>query len=196
MQFNHFKRIMQDWYQDCVQHDQLQSDRLLRWRNIEPAAGQFLLQWIRASHSKNVLELGTSNGFSSAWLAYALALNAGQLCTVEIERTRIHLAQQRLKNLSLNNIDYLHADAVDVLASAQPKTFDLIFLDAERCFYQDYVADLKRLLLAQSGTSLIVDNVISHAAELTEFLPQFTTDTRFICCTLEIGSGLFIATSL
>lgn len=50
--------------------------------------------------------------------------------------------------------------------------------------------DLKRLLIFQS--ILVVDNVISHADEVAEFLAEFETDESFLCSTLPIGAGLFL----
>jgi predicted O-methyltransferase YrrM len=93
--------------------------------------------------------------------------------------------------LNLNDsVSVQQADAKDFLAQAD-KPFDMIFLDAERQFYMDYAADLVRLL--DFGSALIVDNVISHAAEVADFLAYFEQDNSLLCTTLPIGAGLFMA---
>ena len=69
--------------------------------------------------------------------------------------------------------------------------FDLIFLDAERQFYSDYAERLHKILSV--GSVLIVDNVLSHSDEVCEFLAKFKNNSRYICHTLDIGAGLFMA---
>ena len=67
----------------------------------------------------------------------------------------------------------------------------MIFLDAERQFYHDYLKGLHQVLGV--GSVLIVDNVISHCDDVGEFLAAFKNDPRYICHTLDIGAGLFMA---
>ena len=89
MNFRTFKQRMDVWYQQCKIHDELQPDRLSRWRNLEPESAYFLMQLITLKQATSVLELGTSNGFSTAWLAYALKqISGGFLATVEIDEIR------------------------------------------------------------------------------------------------------------
>jgi len=79
-------------------------------------------------------------------------------------------------------------DAADYLADGT-EPFDLILLDAERGSYVSYWQDLKRLLQS-SGSTLIVDNVISHAAEVKEFLELIKDDEDYMSTILPIGAGL------
>lgn len=66
-------------------------------------------------------------------------------------------------------------------------------LDAERDTYVDYWTHLARLLKPKGGV-LLVDNVISHAAEVEEFIQLIQQDSRFIMSTLPIGAGLLMVT--
>jgi predicted O-methyltransferase YrrM len=64
-------------------------------------------------------------------------------------------------------------------------------LDAERDAYVDYWNNLQHII-APKGGILIVDNVISHAAEVQEFIALVQSDARFITTTLSVGAGLFL----
>ena len=79
-------------------------------------------------------------------------------------------------------------DASDYLAKAT-ESYDLILLDAERGCYVSYWNDLKRLLQF-SGNTLIVDNVISHAAEVKDFLELIKADENYMSTILPVGAGL------
>lgn len=71
------------------------------------------------------------------------------------------------------------------------KTFDFILLDAERPAYENYWPDLKRLMKPKGGV-LIIDNVISHAAEVSSFLALIKKDENFMSSILPVGAGLCI----
>ena len=69
--------------------------------------------------------------------------------------------------------------------------YDFILLDAERNVYVDYWTYLQKMIHPQGGV-LIVDNVISHAAEVESFIELVKNDERFMTMKLPIGAGLFI----
>ncbi|WP_409485441.1 class I SAM-dependent methyltransferase [Arsenicicoccus dermatophilus] len=58
-----------DFYRDCVEPDRVRSDRLARWRNLKPDSAELLAVVTRAAGPRTILELGTSNGYSTCWLA-------------------------------------------------------------------------------------------------------------------------------
>lgn len=189
-----FHKAMQVWYQQCLDHDAKQNDRLNRWRNLETESAQFIGQLIQIGQINHVLEIGTSNGYSTAWLAYFIKNFNGKLDTVEIDAKRSALAEAKLKEFKLNEYVKFHIDDAKVFLEHALADYQLIFLDAERVYYMDYVADLKRLLASKLGTTLVVDNVVSHAAEVEDFIKIFTTDASYITSVLPIGAGLFICT--
>lgn len=197
MLFEKFKIYADTLYQIDKEFDNLQTDRLTRHRHLEPESAQFLASLMIGKHAQNVLEIGTSTGYSTLWLAYALAQlskngkNPATLISIELDNQRLLTAKNHLLTLQLSEFVTLQqVDAKDFLAQSQ-ENFDMIFLDAERTFYGEYVADLKRIL--PFGGILVVDNVVSHANEVTEFLAEFEADESFLCSTLLIGAGLFMA---
>lgn len=189
-----FKARINDLYVSFKKHDDTQKDRLQRYRNIEPDSAQFLAMQIRIQKSKKVLEIGTSTGYSTLWLADALQVTQGQLTTLEIDATRSQQAQQFAQEFGLDPlIQFWVGDAKDYLAECTEK-YDLILLDAERDAYVDYWSDLKRLLSKQGGV-LIVDNVISHAEEVKAFTHLVKEEGNYLLSTLSLGAGLLVITA-
>lgn len=98
-----------------------------RWRNLEPESAEFISVIIRAQQTKNMLEIGTSNGFSTLWFADALKSTQGKLITIEIEKDRTEAARNYLNNFDLiQQVELITMDAKDYLNSIE-KEFSLIF---------------------------------------------------------------------
>ncbi len=180
-------------YQQLHEEDNTKENRLEKWRNLEPESAEFISILIRTQQSRNVLELGTSNGFSTLWIADALKKSNGKLVSIEIEKSRTELAEKHLINFHLiDNVELITADAKDFLFQAEP-IYDVIFLDAERKYYVEYWSYLKNLL-NKKGSLLIVDNVISHKNEVAEFISIIESTDDFIISTINIGAGILLVT--
>ena len=188
-----FLQRLNELYQSFIKFDATQCDRIKRYRNIEPESALFLAMQIRIQQSKRILEIGTSTGYSTLWLADAAQVTGGQVTTVEIDEKRTQQAKEYAKELQVDDvIDFLVGDAQQFLENSQQK-YDFILLDAERDAYLNYWKYLQNMIENQSGV-LIVDNVISHSAEVKSFITEVKQDQRFITTTLPIGAGLFIVT--
>ena len=186
-----FQQRMQTLYQQFIAFDALQTERTQRYRNIEPESALFLAMQIRVQQSKKILEIGTSTGYSTLWLANAAQETQGQITTLEIEPDRSAQAQQYAQELGLDHvIDFRIGDAQAFLNN-NLNHYDFILLDAERDAYVDYWNNLQHMIVPKRGI-LIVDNVISHAAEVQEFIALVQSDARFITTTLSVGAGLFL----
>lgn len=188
-----FLQRLNELYQSFIKFDATQCDRIKRYRNIEPESALFLAMQIRIQQSKKILEIGTSTGYSTLWLADAAQVTGGQVTTVEIDEKRTQQAKEYAKELQVDDvIDFWVGDAQHYLEKNQEK-YDFILLDAERDAYLNYWKYLQNMIENQSGV-LIVDNVISHSAEVKSFITEVKQDQRFITTTLPIGAGLFIVT--
>ncbi|WP_457968799.1 O-methyltransferase [Acinetobacter calcoaceticus] len=184
-----FLQRVADLYDTFKRHDAQQADRLLRYRNIEAESAKLLSQFIRMQQAKAILEIGTSTGYSTLWLAEAAQATGGQVTTVEIDAKRSAEAKRHVAELELSEIvQFWVGDAADYLKEVQ-ETFDFILLDAERNAYENYWPDLKRLIKPKGGV-LIIDNVISHAAEVKSFLELIKNDQNFMSSILPVGAGL------
>lgn len=189
-----FQHYMQALYQNFTAFDAQQTDRIQRYRNVEPESALFLAIQIHIQQSKEILEIGTSTGYSTLWLAHAVQQTQGRVTTLEIDPARTAQAQHHAQELGLDDvIDFWVGDAEKYLAKATQQ-YDFIFLDAERDAYVGYWAFLQKMLNPCGGV-LIVDNVISHAAQVKCFIELIENDPRFISMTLPIGAGLYMVCS-
>ncbi len=186
-----FERFMQELYEKFHRHDLKQADRLHRYRNIEPESGRFLSMLIRAQQSKHILEIGTSTGFSTLWLAEAARHTQAMITTLEVDAKRVAQAKQYATEIDLADLINFKVIDAQVYLEGEQEIFDFILLDAERDAYVSYWPHLSRLLKAKGGL-LVVDNVISHAAEVEEFIALIQQDPRFIMSTIPIGAGLLM----
>lgn len=186
-----FQQRMHTLYQSFIQFDALQTNRIQRYRNIEPESALFLAMQIRIQKSKTILEIGTSTGYSTLWLADAAQETQGHVTTLEIDQFRTTQAQQYAQELALDSvIDFWVGDA-HVFLENNVQQYDFILLDAERNVYVDYWTYLQKMIHPQGGV-LVVDNVISHAAEVESFIELVKNDERFMTMKFPIGAGLFI----
>ena len=186
-----FERFMQELYEKFHRHDLKQADRLHRYRNIEPESGRFLSMLIRAQQSKSILEIGTSTGYSTLWLAEAARQTQAMITTLEVDAERVIQAKQYATEIDLADLINFKVIDAQVYLEAEQEIFDFILLDAERDAYVSYWPHLSRLLKAKGGL-LVVDNVISHAAEVEEFIALIQQDPRFIMSSVPIGAGLLM----
>ncbi len=186
-----FLNRVNELYQGFIKFDSTQVDRLNRYRNIEPESALYLAMQIRIQQSKRILEIGTSTGYSTLWLANAAQETDGQITTLEIDALRTAQAKKYAEELNLDHvIDFIVTDAQDFLQHSS-EVYDFILLDAERNAYLNYWVYLQKMINPKGGV-LIVDNVISHASEVKAFIQQVKQDGRFMTTTLSLGAGLFL----
>jgi predicted O-methyltransferase YrrM len=172
-------------------HDARHADRLARWRNVEPETAALLGVLIRAKPAPRVLEIGTSNGYSTIWLGDAAQATGGALVTLEIEPERTALARENVARAGLaSTVDLRTEDAGPALRAFPDGAFDVVFLDSERDAYAGYWPHLVRVL-APAGL-LAVDNVISHAEEVADFRALVARDERVTEAIVPIGAGVLL----
>jgi predicted O-methyltransferase YrrM len=178
-------------YEAGRSHDAAQDDRLARWRNVEPETAEMLGVLVRALAASRVLEIGTSNGYSTLWLGDAVEAVDGIVVSLELLPERTALAAEHVAQAGLSEaVELRTEDAARALASFDDASFDVVFLDAERPFYVDYWPDLARVL-ARPGL-LAVDNVLSHADEVADFRALVEADDRVVSSVVPVGAGVLL----
>jgi predicted O-methyltransferase YrrM len=169
-----------------------QADRLDRRRNLEPDSAALIAVLVRATRAARILEIGTSNGYSTIWLADAAADVGGRVITVEIDAERSRTADRNLSAAGdprlVDVVDFVVADAGEHLRTCDGPC-DLILLDAERPAYVSYWPDLLRLLRPAGGL-LVVDNVLSHAEQVAEFRSAVDAEPSVTATVASVGAGL------
>ena len=173
------------------QHDASVTDRSGRMLNITPDTGEFLAVMTRATGATRILEIGTSNGYSTLWLADAAGAGA-LVTTVELLPEKAALARSNFTRACLKErIDQVEGDAGAYLAGCADASVDLLFLDAERRAYLDWWPQLARVL--RPGGLLVVDNAVSHAQEMAPFMQTVRADSGWSSSLVQVGKGQFLA---
>jgi predicted O-methyltransferase YrrM len=182
---------LEDLYRRGHEHDAEKADRLERLRNVEPDTAQLLAVLVRALGAKRLLELGTSNGYSTLWLADAARSVDGSVLSVDVDPTRTAQAIEHLSHVKLQDyVELRTEDGALTLSRAVEASLDMIFLDAERSAYCDYWTNLLRVL--RPGGLLVVDNVLSHAEEVQAFRKLVQDEDGVTEAVVPIGAGVLL----
>ena len=172
-------------------HDEQREDRLQRLRNVEPETAELLGVLVRAMNATRVLEIGTSNGYSTIWLGDAAEAVGGTVLSLEIEADRTAQATENVAEAGVGEFVELRTqDAAEALRSFADGAFDLIFLDAERNAYVGYWPDLLRVL--RDRGLLVVDNCLSHAKELVDFSELVYSSEGVTSTLVTVGAGVLL----
>jgi predicted O-methyltransferase YrrM len=175
-------------------NDARETARPKRMLNITRDTGRLLWILVRAMGATRILEVGTSNAFSTIWLADAARSTGGRVTTLELNPARIALARANLVTAGLEGVvDIIEGPAADALSSL-PGPFDVVFLDADRPSYLVYLELVVPKLRA--GGMLIADNATSHAHELQDYLGRVKSHPQLFAVTVPIGNGEQISLKL
>jgi predicted O-methyltransferase YrrM len=168
-------------------NDARETERGKRLLNITPETGQFLAILVKSMRATHILEVGTSNGYSTIWLAWAARDIGGHVTTIERAADKVGMAHTNLARAGFaERVTVRQGVALDLLTHmAGP--FDLIFLDADRPNYPAYLDPLLRLL--RKGGLLVTDNVTSHAHEVEDFRRRLKADPALETVTVPLGNG-------
>jgi caffeoyl-CoA O-methyltransferase len=153
--------------------------------NVPMDDGRFLRMLVESIGAKNVVEIGTSNGYSALWMLLGLKSTGGKLTTFEIEASSIKLARQNFKSAGVDNI----ATVVEGDAHEKVKTLkepiDLLFLDADKDGYYDY---LKQLLpLVRPGGLIVAHNMDQGGTQ--SYIESVTKNADLDTLFINTGSG-------
>ena len=133
--------------------------------NVSPTQGKLLHVLARAQGARRILEIGTLGGYSTIWLARALPAD-GRLISLEVDPKHAEVARANLAHAGLSSIVEIclgpALDTLPKLVSEGRGPFDLIFIDADKPGYADYLK--WSLKLARTGTLIIADNVVRKGA--------------------------------
>ncbi|MBI3456976.1 MAG: O-methyltransferase [Candidatus Rokubacteria bacterium] len=170
-----------------AEHDAQESERSRRMLNITPDTGRLLWILVRAARATRIVEVGTSNAYSTIWLADAARATGGRVVTLELDADKVRQARANLVRAGLaDRVEIREGPAAQTLA-ALPGPFDFVFLDADRGNYRTYL-DLVLPRLVPGGL-LVADNVVSHRHELEEYLTRVKSHADLFSVTLPVGKG-------
>jgi len=159
--------------------------------NVPYVDGQTLHDIIIKNRYTSALEIGTSTGHSTIWIAWAMSKTGGKVVTIEIDETRHRKALKNIAEAGLSAfVDARLGDAHDLVRKL-PGPFDFVFSDADKEWYQQYFIDIDPKL--KVGGCFTTHNVIDGLTD-KEYLryvqtrPDYTTTID-----RKSGAGIMIS---
>lgn len=164
-----------------------------RLRQIPPETGKFIALLAAAAPEGTYLEIGTSAGYSTLWLALACMELGRKIVTFEIDKEKCRLAQETFRITGVEKtVELVIGDAREYLQNY--KNISFCFLDAAKDVYFDcYEKLIPRM---KRGGLLIADNAVSHKDTFETMLERALTDERVDAVVVPIGSGELVCRKL
>ncbi|UCC86187.1 MAG: O-methyltransferase [Anaerolineales bacterium] len=167
------------------------SDRI---QAVHPDSGRLLYVLALAKESKSIVEVGTSHGYSTLWLAAAAKVNGGRVVTCDINPERIAAARQNFADAGLADvIEILEGDARETLRG-RSEPVDLLFIDSEKSYYETFFDAVYQRLV--KGGMVVADNAVSHQDELEDYISYVENHPNLESARVPIGRGLEISVKL
>ncbi|MBD3184527.1 methyltransferase [Candidatus Poribacteria bacterium] len=161
-----------------------------RMQNVPPEDGRLLRLFAEATEAKHVVEIGTSNGYSALWISMALIKTGGKLTTFEIDPDRIKMARENFKKAGVEDIiTIVEGDAHENVKNLEGP-IDMVFLDADKSGYPDYLDKL--LPLVRAGGLIMAHNMRSPMPD-PDYIKAITTDPNLDTIFLHMqGAGMAV----
>lgn len=170
---------------------------------VPPETGA-LLRWLaRIRPARDVAEIGSGGGYSGLWLLAGMHPR-GVLTTIELDPDHQALAQRAYTDARLHSrVRSILGAALSVLPKLADDGYDLVFIDAVKAEYPDYLAHARRML--RPGGLLVADNALFHGRVpdpavddedvngIRAFTEQVHEDPVFDAQVLEVGDGVLVA---
>ena len=157
--------------------------------NVPVADGRLLRLLAEATGARNVVEIGTSNGYSGIWLCLALRATGGRLTTFEIDAERAALARENFRKAGVDDIVTLvEGDAHEKVAQLNG-SIDMVFIDADKSGYLDYV---NKLLPSVRPGGLIVAHNINDGQADPEYVKAVTANPELETVFYNLGGGVSV----
>jgi predicted O-methyltransferase YrrM len=171
---------------------------------VQPGAGAALRLLAATVGAKAVVEVGTGAGVASVWLLRGMRPD-GVLTTVDVEPEHQRAARETLTEAGIpaNRVRLISGRALEVLPRLSDSGYDLVFVDADKAEYPDYLEQALRLL--RPGGVVVFDNALWHGkvadpaardedtTAIRELGRVVRDDERLVASLLPCGDGLLCA---
>jgi predicted O-methyltransferase YrrM len=183
--------LLRELYEQGQANDAREEDRGGKMLNLEPATARLVSMLIRLGKRRRILEIGTSNGYSTIWLAWAAQSHGGHVISIDRDPAKHALADENLRRAGLRDaVELITGDAAGIIATL-PGPFDCIFFDADR---RSAPAQLAALLPRLAPDAPIMhDNALSHPDEIAAYLAMVEGLPNCEHVIVPVGKGLSVA---
>jgi caffeoyl-CoA O-methyltransferase len=157
--------------------------------NVPVEDGRLLRLLAETTGAKQIVEIGTSNGYSGIWQCLALKATGGKLTTFEIDAQRAALARENFKKAGVDDlVTLIEGDAHEKVAEVKGPV-DICFIDADKEGYTDYLAKL--LPKVRPGGLIVAHNITPGMAD-PKYLAAITTNPDLETIFYQQGGGVSV----
>lgn len=149
--------------------------------------GRLLRLLAESIGAKHVVEIGTSNGYSGIWFCLALRKTGGRLTTFEFDKRRAALARKNFKRAGVDQLVTLIEGDAHVQAPKLTQPIDLLFIDADKAGYVDYLKKLGPKV--RPGGLIVAHNAAMKRPGITRYLATIGADKRYDTLLLNMHSA-------
>ena len=180
------KKRMQELEAMDAQDRREEKPRLERMRQIPRETGEFLALMAAMAPEGKYIEIGTSGGYSTLWIALACRQLGRRITTYELLDRKFQIAKETFQSTEMTEVvEQVQGDARVFLSDLSDISF--CFLDAEKdLYYECYDLVVPRM---KSGGILIADNAIDHRETLEPMLQHALSDSRVDAMIVNIQNG-------
>ena len=165
-----------------------------RIQALHPDSGRFLYVLALAKGVKNIIEVGTSHGYSTLWLASAARVNGGKVVAYDMNGERLAAARTNFAEAGLADvIEIVEGDARETLRG-RTEPVDLLLIDTDKSYYETFF-DIVYPRLVKGGL-VVADNVVSHQEALEDYISYVENHPNLESVMVPIGRGLEISVKL
>jgi len=177
---------------------ELEKTRTDFW-NLDRQSANFLNTLIKINNSKNVLEIGTSNGYSGIWILKALLETKGKLTTIEFWEKRQSVARKNFEiccpkanvEPKIGSAIVILEDLLDEINAQKREKFDFIFIDANKKEYISYF-NLIDKMISPNGI-ILADNILSHYEKVEDYVDNLFNRDDYQSQILDLGAGMMLS---
>ena len=183
-------RKRMEYLEQIDHHDRIDgTPRLKRLRQIPPETGKFISLLAACAPKGQVLEIGTSAGYSTLWISLACQLKQYKLTTFEILKEKAEKARETFHVTNLEDeIELIEGDAREYLRNY--KNISFCFLDSDKEIYEEcYNLIIPNMV---KGGIFVADNAINHYETLRPMLDKTLADERVDALVVPIGTGVLV----
>lgn len=167
--------------------------------NLDRECANFLNTLIKIKNAKNVLEIGTSNGYSGIWILKALKETKGKLTTVEYWEKRQSVARANF----LKCVPEVYAeskigaavivleDMLDEIKQNKREKFDFVFIDANKKEYIEYFELIDKMI--NKGSVILADNILTHYKKVEDYVNTLFNNPSYQSQILPFGAGMMLS---
>lgn len=161
---------------------------------IPRSSAEILRLFVLLKNPKVILELGTSMGYSTLWLASGLNDGENKIYTIESAKNKSERAKEYFKKAKLSGkIVQIDGGISDVLLRWNKK-IDLVFMDADKKNYLNYIKQLEPFL--KKDSIIIADNVLDYGHLMTAYLAHIKKNKKYSNHLIKIDHGLMVSVKL